>query len=101
MFNIFALLVAVIALIIARKTFNQITALRARLDGIEAIVREAPTSASLGALGASEPTPAAASPETAAEQPAMASEPRAVLQASDSRNDMPGITAATPPPAAP
>ena len=36
MFDFFALAVAVIALIVARKTFNQAAVLRARLDAIEA-----------------------------------------------------------------
>ncbi len=36
MFEFFALVIAVVALIVARKTFNQVSMLRARLDAIEA-----------------------------------------------------------------
>ena len=35
MFDFFALLIAIVALIVARKTFNQIAVLRARLDAFE------------------------------------------------------------------
>ena len=41
MFDFFALLIAVVALIVARKTFNQIAVLRARLDGLEAAAMRA------------------------------------------------------------
>jgi len=36
MFELFSLLVAILALVVARKSFNQAAALRARLDAIEA-----------------------------------------------------------------
>lgn len=75
MFDFFALLVAVVALIIARKTFNQIAQLRARLDAIEAIALQAtPRPSPPSPLQELERT-LAASPDVAAEQPAMASEP--------------------------
>jgi len=41
MVDVFALLVAIVALAIARKTFNQAATLRARLDAIEAIALQA------------------------------------------------------------
>ena len=37
MFDFFAMAIAVVALIVARKTFNQAAILRARLDAIEAM----------------------------------------------------------------
>ena len=96
MFDFFALLVAIVALIVARKTFNQITALRARLDAIEAFAgqaKQAPTPlhepeqtlapASADLSEQAEPTP-----------PPQEAEPAMAQQATDA-------TSATPPPIPP
>src|SRR6202047_762647 len=72
MFEFFSLLVAILALVIARKSFNQTAVLRSRLDAIEAAgLRAAP--------GAPPPTEfeqtlAASSPDIAAEHPATTAE---------------------------
>ncbi len=74
MFVLFAVLIAIVALIIARKTFNQVAALRARLDAIEAIALKAET-VQPPPMPVQEPERApAAAPDMAAEQPEMASE---------------------------
>ncbi len=75
MFDLFALAVAVIALIVARKTFNQAAVLRARLDAIEAAGLQAkPGPPPLTAPQELEQTLAASSPDIAAEHPATAAE---------------------------
>src|SRR3954451_12037589 len=61
-FDFFALLIAVVAFIFARKAFNQSAMLRARLDAIEAM---GPQSRS---VVPPEQTPASSSPDLAAEQ---------------------------------
>jgi uncharacterized membrane protein len=99
MFDFFALLVAITALVIARKTFNQIAALRARLDAIEAIGRPSPAP-----LQVPKPT-LAPSPQ----QPAATIEPAPVRREAapgttdhvEARNDGPRVTVATPPPLPP
>jgi uncharacterized membrane protein len=102
MFDFFALLVAITALVIARKTFNQIAALRARLDAIEAI---AP-------LGRPSPAPLQVPKPTLApspQQPAPTIEPAPVRREAapgttdhvEAQNDGPRVTAATPPPLPP
>ena len=56
----FALLFAVVALILARKAFNQTTALRARLDALEAMALKAgPATPSLTPIRELEQAPAA------------------------------------------
>src|SRR5260370_30010158 len=96
-FDFFALLIAVVAFIFARKAFNQADMLRARLDAIEATGLQAkPGPPPLTAFEGFEQTPAAASPGIAAEQA------DAVAPAADDQDAAPkdagGATAATPPP---
>src|SRR6266436_6559873 len=97
MFDFFALLIAVVAFIFARKAFNQADMLRARLDAIEATGLQArPDPPPLTAFEGLEQTPVAASPGIAAEQA------EALAPAADHRDTAPkdadGATAATPPP---
>src|SRR5258706_14244135 len=96
-FDFFALLIAVVAFIFARKAFNQADMLRARLDAIEATGLQArPAPPPLTAFEGLEQTPAAAWPGIAAEQ----AEP--VAPAADDQDSAPkdadGATSATPPP---
>jgi uncharacterized membrane protein len=103
MINLFAVLIAVIALIIARKTFNQIVALRARLDAIEALgLKAGPIPPSLTPLQELERT-LAASPESATEQPATASESAARPREAEpaALSEATGGTSAISPPAPP
>ena len=72
MFDFFAMVIAIVALIVARKTFNQAATLRARLDAIEATGFQAkPIPPPLPAALEPEPTPTTPSPDIAADQPAM------------------------------
>src|SRR6266436_2321019 len=96
-FDFFALLIAVVAFIFARKAFNQADMLRARLDAIEATGLQArPDPPPLTAFEGLEQTPVAASPGIAAEQA------EALAPAADHRDTAPkdadGATAASPPP---
>jgi uncharacterized membrane protein len=86
MFDFFSLMIAVVALIVAAKTFNQIAALRARLDTLERSAAEtraavAPSSLALQQQ-AEPPTP---SPEIVAEHsmPAAETSPAAAESAAD------------------
>jgi uncharacterized membrane protein len=105
MFDLFALLIALVAFIVARKALNQVTALRARLGAIEALQTGGPQARSglppLTPLQAFEQTLGQLSPGVAAEQPAAAAaepiapaaaEPTATPEAAT------GGPAATPPP---
>jgi uncharacterized membrane protein len=77
MFDFFSLMVAVVALIVARKTFNQIAALKARLDALERSPVQAAAAAAPPPLPPQqepEPTPPKSSPGIAAEQPVPAAE---------------------------
>src|SRR6478736_2012208 len=102
MFEFFALLIAIVAFIFARKAFNEAATLRARLDAIEAMglqARSAPTP--LAPFEGVEQTPAAASPGIAAEQAeaVAAAEPVAPAASDqDAPDGAGGGTAATPPP---
>ncbi|MGB6397468.1 MAG: hypothetical protein WBF73_17550, partial [Bradyrhizobium sp.] len=79
--DFFSLLIAIVALIVARKAFKQAAGLRARLDSIEASSAAAPRSMPspmpppLTPLQELEQSLATASPGIAAEQPATAGEP--------------------------
>ena len=96
----FALVVAVVALILARKAFNQITGLRARLDALEAVaLREVAATPSLTPRHELEQTLATSPPGTPAGQPEMAGEPTTAIGGTDSRAS--NETAAAPPSAAP
>jgi hypothetical protein len=78
MFELFSLLVAILALVVARKSFNQSAALRARLDAIEAAVMQARSGPpTLAPHPPFEQTPDAASPNIAAEHPTIAEAKRA------------------------
>ena len=101
-FDFFALLIAVVAFIFARKAFNQADMLRARLDAIEATGLQArPRPPPLTAFEGIEQTSAAASPGIAAEQAEAIAGAEPVAPAADDRDaakDADGATAATPPP---
>jgi len=100
-----ALLVAVVALILARKAFNQTASLRARLDALEALaLKEGPAAPPPTPLEGLEQTLATSPSVAPAGPPAMASEPttpgRRESQAPDETAGA-GVTAATPTTAAP
>ena len=101
-FDFFALLIAVVAFIFARKAFNQADMLRARLDAIEATGLQArPRPPPLTAFEGIEQTSAAASPGIAAEQAEAIAGAEPVAPAADDQDaakDADGATAATPPP---
>ncbi len=103
MSDIFALVVAIVALIVARKAFNQAAVLRARLDAIEAAGRQArPGPLPLASRQAIEQAFAASSPNVAAEDVATAAETAQTTPlaeaASPAPNDAIGVTTAMPPP---
>jgi uncharacterized membrane protein len=106
MFEFFAMLIAVVALIVARKAFNQAATHSARLDAIEAAGLQARSGPPpLTPLRASEPTPTTSSPGIAAEQPAapVAAEPIAPVAAEPTAVPEAATTgpAAMPPPLRP
>src|ERR1700734_3267385 len=71
MFDFFAMAIAVVALIVARKTFNQAAILRARLDAIEAMGLQArPAPPPPPARVEPKPAPTTPSPDIVPEQPA-------------------------------
>src|SRR5205814_661883 len=94
-FDFFALVIAIVAFIFARKAFNQATTLRARLDAIEA--------AGLQAGRAPPPlTPLQESPGVAAEQPTTVADAQPVAPTANDQtvaaHDVGGGTTPTPPP---
>jgi uncharacterized membrane protein len=99
--DFFSLLIAIVALIVARKAFKQAAGLRARLDSIEASSAAAPRSMPspmpppLTPLQELEQSLATASPGIAAEQPATAGEP-AAPDAASSPTAMPPPSPADP-----
>jgi uncharacterized membrane protein len=103
MFDFFALLIAIVAFIFARKAFNQAGMLRARLDAIEAMGLQArpgppPLTSRQEDL---EQTPAAASPRVAAEQPEAVADAESIAPVAVDHDAAPradGAAAATPPP---
>jgi uncharacterized membrane protein len=96
MFDFFALLIAIVAFIFARKAFNEAATLRSRLDAIEATGLQArPGPPPLTAFEGLEQTPAAASPGVAAEQPEAVADAESIAPVA---GDQDGATAATPPP---
>ena len=101
MFDFFALAVSVIALIVARKTFNQAAVLRARLDAIEAAGLQARPGPPLAtALEELEQSLATSSPNITSEHPATAAETVQTAPEAEppAPNDAIGVTTATPPP---
>ena len=102
-FDFFALLIAVVAFIFARKALNQAATLRARLDAVEAAWQARPVAPALTPLQEFEQTLAAASPGIAAEQPPIvaAAEPAAPVvedQPAVQQAAATGGPAAMPPP---
>src|SRR5216684_4345630 len=96
-FDFFALLIAIVAFIFARKAFNEAATLRARLDALEATGLQArPGPPPLTPFEGLEQTPAAASPGVAAEQAEAVAPVAGDQDAAPKDGD--GATAATPPP---
>jgi uncharacterized membrane protein len=102
MFELFSLLVAILALVVARKSFNQSAALRARLDAIEAAGMQArPGPPPLTTQQPFERPLKASSPNIAAEPPATIVEAeQASLGETEihAANEAIGGTTAMPPP---
>jgi uncharacterized membrane protein len=102
MFDFLTLVIAIVALIIARKTFNQTAALRARLDSIEASAAAArPPPPPLTPLQGLEQTLATASPGIAPGQSATVADAEPVAPAAEDEapaSSAAGGTAAMPPP---
>ena len=102
MFDFFAMAIAVVALIVARKAFNQAAILQARLDAMAATgFQPRPAPPPLEARTEPEHPPITSSPDIAAEQPAMTA---SAEQAEPAIPDQPAApdqvagTTATPPP---
>ncbi len=97
-FGFFSLLIAIVAFMLARKALDQVAALRARLDAIEAAASLArPGPPPLTPLQEFEQTLAAASPGIAPGQPATVAEAEPVAAAADDDAAAPTDAAATPP----
>src|SRR5258708_20968913 len=103
MFDIFSLLIALVALMVARKTFNQVAALRARLDLMQTLAQGAAASPVPPPLTRSqepEQSQAASSP-SATQPPPLAPEPASVAPApvepNAAANSADASTAASPP----
>jgi uncharacterized membrane protein len=102
MFDFFSLMVAVVALIIARKTFNEIAALKARLYTLErssAPVNVVAAPPPLAPQREPQPTPPPAPPVIAAEPAVAAAEPAAPM--ADAPRTSPADDAAAAPPSLP
>jgi uncharacterized membrane protein len=104
----FSLIVAIVALIFARKASNQVAALRARLDLMETLASSAAARPAPPPLPNLEqaPPPIVSAPGVAAEQPAATGEaepetPLAAGQDVPSNDAIGGTTAAPPPPPMP
>ena len=102
MFDFFAMVIAIVALIVARKAFNQAAMLQARLDAMAATgFQPRPALPPLEARTEPEHPPITSSPDIAAEQPAMTA---SAEQAEPAIPDQPAApdqvagTTATPPP---
>jgi uncharacterized membrane protein len=104
MLDFLSLLVAIVALIVARKTFNQAALLRARLDAIEATGwRARPSPPPLAPYQARESTPPTSLPEIATKPPVVAGV-ESIAPAANAEDDAPKATvggAATTPPQLP
>jgi uncharacterized membrane protein len=96
----FSLIIAIVALIVARKAFNQAASLRARLEQVEAASAAAPSPIPgsmpppLAPLQELEQTLATASPGIAADQPTASAEPITPI----AENAASGATTMPPPP---
>jgi uncharacterized membrane protein len=96
-FNFFAIVIAIVAFIFARKAMNQVAALRSRLEAVEA-TRTAPVPPPLVPM--QEQTPAS-SPGIVPEPPPTAREAESIAPAAATQADAPNDTAAgsaAPPP---
>jgi uncharacterized membrane protein len=104
MFDFFALAIALVALIVARKTFNQVAALRERLDLMQTLAQAAatpPVPPPLTPLQALEETLATSSP-AATSPPPLPSEPASAAPAPlDQDAAANGVDASTAPPPLP
>jgi uncharacterized membrane protein len=105
MFDFFSLLVAIVALIVVRKTFNQIAVLRARLDAFESAAvqpRAAVSPPPLAPHQQADQDLATPSPEVATAQPPPLFEAESIAPAADSPDIAPadagGSAAPAPPP---
>ena len=104
MLDFLTLVIAIVALIVARKTFNQTAALRARLDSIEGLTSPAaaarPTPPPLTPLQELEQTLATASPGIAPGQPATPADAETVAPAAEDKAAQPSAAGGTamPPP---
>jgi uncharacterized membrane protein len=100
--DFFSLVIAIVALLLARKALNQTAALRARLDSIEASAASArPTPPPLTPLQELEQTLRTASPDIAPGQPATPAAVEPVPPAAEDKaaaSNAAGGTAAIPPP---
>jgi uncharacterized membrane protein len=99
-FEFFSLAIAIVAFIFARKAFNQVATLRARLDAIDATASQAkPEPPPLPFVQGLERTSAAS---VAAGQPATVADAESIAPAADDQaaapNDAVGSSRATPPP---
>jgi hypothetical protein len=100
MLDFLALLIAIAALIFARKSFNQVATLRARLDAFESAAPQAkPLSAPPPLPTAQTAAPDASTPPPIpAEPPPLAAEPAIPILDSPDIGSAPGDNGATPPP---
>jgi uncharacterized membrane protein len=102
MFEFFAMAIAVVALIVARKAFNQGAILQARLDAMEATgFLPRPVPPPLGARIEPEHPPITSPPDIAAEQPATtasAEQAEPVIPDQPTEPDEVAVTTAMPPP---
>ena len=103
MLDFLSLMMALVALIVARKAFNQVGALRARLETMEATPLQArPGPPPLPPHDELEQAPVVGAPGVAAEQPAAIGDAEPVASLAADRdatpNDAIGSNAATPPP---
>ncbi len=104
MFDFFPLLVAIVALIVARKAFNQIAVLRARLDAFESAPvrpRAAFAPPPLARHQRADQDLATSSPEAAAAQPPPLVGAESISPTADSPNSAPADDAGTAAPAPP
>src|ERR1700754_1230788 len=102
-FGFFSLLIAIVALVVARKALNRADELRARLDALTATSRVAPISSAMPPPLQDFERTVEPSPGIAAEHPAMsvASEPVITEETSGAPSIAPDRAAATPPPLPP
>jgi uncharacterized membrane protein len=104
MLDFFSVLIAIVALMVARKAFNQAAELRARVHALEGMSPQArPAPPPLTAYQESEQAAPAPSPDAAAEQPATVTDAESIAPAADDQTAAPQDantdgTATSPPP---